>query len=56
MADSAADRPRNSSADPTRHPGKLIDPRYDRDATKGELLPPRAHITEDGKPGVRRPQ
>ena len=29
---------------------KLIDPRYDRDSTKGELLPPRAHITDDGKP------
>ncbi|HEY6175715.1 MAG TPA: membrane protein insertase YidC [Kofleriaceae bacterium] len=29
---------------------KLIDPRYQRDATKGELLPPRAHITDDGKP------
>jgi YidC/Oxa1 family membrane protein insertase len=29
---------------------KLIDPRYDRDSTKGELLPPRAHITDDEKP------
>jgi YidC/Oxa1 family membrane protein insertase len=29
---------------------RLSDPRYQRDATKGELFPARSHITDDGKP------
>jgi YidC/Oxa1 family membrane protein insertase len=28
---------------------RLTDPRYQRDATKGELFPSKAHVTDDGK-------